>query len=370
MNRKLPFICFALSVALWTIFYFVFYEKTERIFPVNRAVDFYAYGDASDGGVSTASWSFADSILSCDFFVKPAIDYPYAGVGMNFVTDAKKLNAELIDFSSYDSICVTLRTERINQIHFKILTFDPSFTKLNSPLSSRFLFQPLPTARAFQEICLALNDFTIPEWWFSKNAIQTPDQSKFLDRVMKLDFSSGVERNVTDKLEIKDIHLVGRARVPNFCLIALMIAMLLWILMSEWIFYSREKMEQSIKKEHALDSYNQIAVESHSVKITHNVMGYLQSHYGDAELSLESACKGIGVDRNKLSEILKQESGMTFSAYVNELRLKEAARLLKESDLQVAEVASSVCIDNPSHFNKMFKLRYAQTPLEYRKSFL
>ncbi|NLG39720.1 MAG: helix-turn-helix transcriptional regulator, partial [Fibrobacter sp.] len=60
--------------------------------------------------------------------------------------------------------------------------------------------------------------------------------------------------------------------------------------------------------------------------------------------------------------------GMTFSSYVNEIRLKEACRLLIETDLQVIEISINIGFGNVSHFNKVFKQTYQKTPLEYRRA--
>jgi AraC-like DNA-binding protein len=75
----------------------------------------------------------------------------------------------------------------------------------------------------------------------------------------------------------------------------------------------------------------------------------------------------IGADREKINEILKTELGMTFTAYVNKLRLTEAARLLKEkSATPIADIAYSVGYANISYFNKLFKEEYGCTPGAFR----
>ncbi|NLG39190.1 MAG: helix-turn-helix transcriptional regulator, partial [Fibrobacter sp.] len=94
---------------------------------------------------------------------------------------------------------------------------------------------------------------------------------------------------------------------------------------------------------------------------------YINSNYHNASLSLEDVCREVGLNRNKLSDILKKNVGMTFSSFVNEIRLKEACRLLIETDLQVVEISINIGFGNVSHFNKVFKQAYQKTPLEYRR---
>jgi len=87
----------------------------------------------------------------------------------------------------------------------------------------------------------------------------------------------------------------------------------------------------------------------------------------NADLDLDSVVERTGVNRSKINEILKAELGFTFSAYLNKLRLTEAARLLAEnSSAAVAEIAYSVGYANVSYFNKLFKQEYGSTPKAFR----
>jgi AraC-like DNA-binding protein len=54
---------------------------------------------------------------------------------------------------------------------------------------------------------------------------------------------------------------------------------------------------------------------------------------------------------------------MTFNAYLNKLRLTEAARLLSgQSEINVMEIAYLVGYNNVSYFGKLFKNEYGCTP--------
>jgi AraC-like DNA-binding protein len=58
---------------------------------------------------------------------------------------------------------------------------------------------------------------------------------------------------------------------------------------------------------------------------------------------------------------------MTFTAYLNKLRLTEAARLLAENEeANVSEIAYSVGYNNASYFNKLFKNEYGCTPKTFK----
>jgi YesN/AraC family two-component response regulator len=77
--------------------------------------------------------------------------------------------------------------------------------------------------------------------------------------------------------------------------------------------------------------------------------------------------EGTGANRYKINEVLKSELGMTFTSYVNKLRLTEASRLLTEkSSAAISEIAYLVGYANVPYFNKLFKEEFGCTPKSFR----
>ncbi|MFV2051256.1 helix-turn-helix transcriptional regulator [Aliiroseovarius sp. YM-037] len=54
------------------------------------------------------------------------------------------------------------------------------------------------------------------------------------------------------------------------------------------------------------------------------------------------------------------------SAYVNRIRMEYAAMHFGSSDTPVADIAADCGIENPSHFYKLFREHYGNTPRQYR----
>jgi len=88
----------------------------------------------------------------------------------------------------------------------------------------------------------------------------------------------------------------------------------------------------------------------------------------DLNLPADGSDLNVSADlRTKINEVLKSEVGMTFTGYLNKLRLTEAARMLTEkSGMTVAEVAFAVGYANASYFSKLFKEAYRCTPKAFR----
>jgi AraC-like DNA-binding protein len=114
-------------------------------------------------------------------------------------------------------------------------------------------------------------------------------------------------------------------------------------------------------------AYRQLTLEPFKDKEKAAVLQYIGTHYMNPELDMASVTARIGADREKINEILKTELGMTFTGYVNQLRLTEAARLLADkAAMPIADIAFSVGYANVSYFNKLFKEEYGCTPKAFR----
>jgi two-component system response regulator YesN len=59
---------------------------------------------------------------------------------------------------------------------------------------------------------------------------------------------------------------------------------------------------------------------------------------------------------------------MSFSEYVNSLRLKDSITLLEESDLMIEDISEKVGFDTVRTFQRQFMTKYNMSPKEYRKA--
>ncbi len=75
----------------------------------------------------------------------------------------------------------------------------------------------------------------------------------------------------------------------------------------------------------------------------------------------------LGLSRKRMVEVFKDEYGKTPSAYVNDLRYKEAIRLLEKTDKEIVDIAYCVGFSSISAFYKFFKERANVSPATYRK---
>ncbi|MGX1322486.1 AraC-like DNA-binding protein [Bradyrhizobium sp. USDA 377] len=89
---------------------------------------------------------------------------------------------------------------------------------------------------------------------------------------------------------------------------------------------------------------------------------FIGKSFTDPGLSLATVADRQHISPRYLQELL-EKSGASFTARVNELRLKRAFALLtKFPDRPVSEIAAQVGFSNVSHFNRLFRHRFGDSP--------
>lgn len=74
-----------------------------------------------------------------------------------------------------------------------------------------------------------------------------------------------------------------------------------------------------------------------------------------------------GMNELKMRKIFTQVFGMGIYDYYQHVRMKEAARLLRNENLSVAEVGYQMGFENLSHFSRMFEKHIGTKPKKYSK---
>ncbi len=100
--------------------------------------------------------------------------------------------------------------------------------------------------------------------------------------------------------------------------------------------------------------------------IAKKAIEYIFKHYSDVDISLTKVAKEVFVSTWHLSRVLKQETEKNFNDILNEIRIDEAKKILKNDILKIYEVAEVCGFSDTTYFNKLFKKMCGCTPLEYK----
>ena len=84
-------------------------------------------------------------------------------------------------------------------------------------------------------------------------------------------------------------------------------------------------------------------------------------------LSVSDMAEFCGWSSSHFMRWFKKMTGDSFTAYVNDRRLAEAAEALRQTDDKILAISQDAGFSNLSNFNRQFKKRYGVTPREYRE---
>jgi two-component system response regulator YesN len=112
------------------------------------------------------------------------------------------------------------------------------------------------------------------------------------------------------------------------------------------------------------DEYKNLKIENSLVAI----VDYIEVHYKDFDLSLESLSEKVNLSVSYISALLKKGKKTTFVKYLTNLRMEKASELLKDKSLKIIDVAEAVGYNDPYYFSHCFKKYYGISPKEFRNN--
>ena len=111
---------------------------------------------------------------------------------------------------------------------------------------------------------------------------------------------------------------------------------------------------------------SQIAITSLDEKLIAQAIEYVENNIDRSDLSVEELSRELGMSRVHLYKKLTAITGRSPVEFIRIIRLKRAAQMLKESQLNVSEIAYSVGFNNPKYFSRYFKEEFGSLPSDYK----
>lgn len=94
---------------------------------------------------------------------------------------------------------------------------------------------------------------------------------------------------------------------------------------------------------------------------------YVRQNY-NKDLNMAVVSNYISMNYSMFSYAFKQYTGSNFVNYLKDIRIREAKKLLTDTDMRVVEISRTVGYDNEKNFMKIFKSTCGVSPTEYRKN--
>lgn len=99
------------------------------------------------------------------------------------------------------------------------------------------------------------------------------------------------------------------------------------------------------------------------------ILQTIREQYLQYDCSMDTISASLHISPRHISRILKSETGRSFKDYLIEFRIREACRLLRETDMTVVNIMEQCGYSSASHFFRCFAAQTGTTPSGYRKEY-
>jgi len=308
--------------------------------------------------------------IEYDFVLDPEQRFPYTHYSLYFV-DAIQTSLQ-VDLTRYQRVSFNIICDPKNVLLFTLFSFDDKVTDLKNLVTRRVSSTAVTCTQSWTKVSIALDDLETPQWWLSQYGFDYSEKGYRLDKTMGFAWVNSLQSpaNTPSNVKLTDIQLSGYE--PRTIYAASAVCVCLWVLFFVWQLrrYTRvltREIRARVKDDQPLMAYKKLFIEPQKDKEKDALLRYMATEYTNHDLSLDTAIASLNINRNKINDILKEELGLTFTTYLNKLRLTEAARLLTESsNVNVSEIAYAVGYNNVPYFNKLFKQEYGCAPKTFK----
>ncbi len=312
--------------------------------------------------------------IEYDFFLSSQEPFPYTHYSMYFVNAIQSFVQ--VDLTRYSNIAFKIQCDPKNVLLLVLFSFDEKVTILNDMTTRRVSSIAFSCDKHWSEVSIDFDDLDTPHWWLDRYGFEFSDTSYQLNKTMGFAWVNSLQSplNTPSHVRLTDIKLQGKDF--RYLYGAGALALAIWILFFIWqirryLVVLTIELKEKVRKDQPLLAYKKLSIEPQKDKEKGSLLRYVATEYANPELSLEMAAATLGINRTKINDILKDELGLTFSTYLNKLRLTEAARLLSENnEANISEIAYSVGYNNVSYFSKLFKQEYDCAPKTFKSLYL
>lgn len=354
----------SLPILFFLVAFFLYKpHQVYTILPVkdSLAYNLYTYSDTIKQPVDYSTVSIVSAkkdSITFKYTLDTSNTAPFAGVTL------LSKEHEFLFINTYDIIEIELYASRAKrpQILLGLAVADSSE---NKKILKKYSTKDLDLIQGKHIYQIPLKEFATPSWWYVNQGISEKDIADIaFTRLHMINIQNCqlIARNTEDEITIKQIRFIKDIRL--FYLASLIIAVGYYALLYFFIVFYRRPAQTTEKIE---IHYTPIEMINHSELDLDKLVSYISSHYDNSELSLKMIQEGTGLSENKISQLLKNAYQLSFKQYLNQLRLTEAKRLLKDVNVPVSDIAYRVGYGHISHFNRVFKEHEGMSPNDYRK---
>jgi AraC-like DNA-binding protein len=346
-SNRLNQIIIGSSVLIQIMLYFCFFHKSSLIFFPENNLHIEFYNDVADHGNSIIEEHVrSDSMLSMRFILKEGFVRPYVGIKL------QSKNCMPFDISKYNEVQIEAAGDKITTVVIYLITLNNSSMEDYGRFDELYFCGNIELAPEKRTFKLTIRDFVTPDWWYDVNNLSPNQHFKpDLKHVTSLNIATGLAPDVDTQRSIH-IYKIEFSRNNTLVISGMSFIQLVILILLFGKYHLKSKPVS--KQQEIVINYKPVAIASQKGSVD-NYLDFINQNFHNSELNLNTIAKATGINQHSITDGISQQFNCNFKTYLNQIRINEAKRLLKETDLHISEIAYKVGYSSPSHFNRVFK---------------
>lgn len=175
-------------------------------------------------------------------------------------------------------------------------------------------------------------------------------EQKTLQQYLHFQPQSGAEKQM-EEIIVSMILELKRHDVATPFICQGILLRLFWVLSTQYEFSLSKKMKKKVKW---------IMFEE--------ITEYMRKHLRD--MSITRLAEEFHFQEDYFNRFIKEQTGLTYTEYLQSLRLQRAENLLQNTDYTIDKIVKDVGYKNKGYFYKIFIERYGITPAQFRRKII
>lgn len=339
--------------------FFVFIKKEPISLLATKDFEVIPFSDQGKGGDSRMiSCIENDNGILFNYQIGTA-GFNYAGINIVLGDSLQSL------IDNFNQFKVIIQTSNLSAISVCSKTWEEGISKADDYRSLRvnYHFTSHLEENKTYNILANYSDFETRNWWIGEFVVdqKIPDSPNWSNtKQITVVGETEVDSSLPSSIHLKGFYLSNEYSsfylfgilLEVFCLAILIIP----------------KLELN-KKSKVTIEYKSLEIdeESDNRKWEDELIHYIGKEYANPELKLNELVKRFKVPERNISQLISDKFQMNFRQYINSIRIKEAKKLLLETELSVKEIAYTVGYNSPNNFRKVFKNSEGVSPTSLRE---
>lgn len=358
-NKTLYIILISLPIAIVAIAYCIMRKPTINVLD-DEVYQLEMWDLPMAKGLATTDLTCHDKGVTFNFTLSDQIPQPYAGLS---VANKQSALFSLLDYE----IILKVHSEENVPLIFRVNKFIKDYTQEGQWDTYLLCSKTESVTKGENTITLKTKDINeTPNWWYAINKAWEKKAEKHAEKAdvneLTLIFENGCPVGKEISIDIQEFKLVydSWGFLKN-----MWIVILYYIALATFIFIQKIKKKNEVKYVVVpIKETEKQAAQTATQDV--DIVSFIGENYPNPDFKVSDVANHFKLTENEVSDILKAYCDKSFRQYLNQIRMEEAKRLLKDSKQQISSIAFSVGYNNVQHFNRVFKEYTGVSPTVFK----